>query len=157
MSTTPAALLAELNRLQRENENLRRRVLHQKTERDKQRIARIIDRAHLDALGLVTIHIAGGSINRNVSPLPQRRWCYAAALLRFANLAAPKRDLALKSIEQHALINKLDQAVSLAKLHPPRYLSLLPDYNGSSLQKIAGNVAALDAKHRIGRVPDPVQ
>lgn len=151
MSTTPAAFLAELNRLQRENEKLRRRVIKDKAERQKMRIARIIDRAHLDALGLITIHIAGGSINRHVSPLPQRRWCYAAALLRFAGLATPKRDLTLKPADQHAIINKLDQAVHLARLHPPRYLSLVPDYNGSSLQKIAENVAALETSHIIQR------
>ena len=144
MTTTPAALLAELTRLRRENENLRRRVAQQEVERQKMRIVRIIDRAHLDALGLVTVYIGGGSINRHLSPLPQRRWCYAAALLRFAGLTGRKRDLAIKTVDQHIVITNLDQAVHLAKVHPVRFLSLVPAYNGSSLQKLAENVAALE-------------
>lgn len=129
MSTTPAALLATMAQLQREVKLLRDRETRRKEERRQLRINRTIDRAHLDALALVTLHVGGGNVGREYACLPQRRWCYAAALLRLAGIASDQRDLSIKFENQDDLLAKLDYAAKLAKLHPSYYVTHLPPFN----------------------------
>ncbi len=129
MSTTPAGLLAQMTVLQREILQLRDRETRRKAERRQLRIARVIDRAHLDALALVTLHIGGGAVGREYSCLPQRRWAYAVALLRLAGVTSGGRDLRIEFTDEDDLLGKIDQATKLAKLHPARYTAHLPAFN----------------------------
>ena len=82
--STPAAILADLVRLQRETKALRDRLTRDREERRRLAVARIVDRAYLDALALVTVSVGGGAVGREYSPLPARRWRYAVALLELA-------------------------------------------------------------------------
>ena len=96
--STPAAILADLVRLQRETKALRDRLTRDREERRRLAVARIVDRAYLDALALVTVSVGGGAVGREYSPLPARRWRYAVALLELAGLTTGGRDLRLSLI-----------------------------------------------------------
>lgn len=127
--TTPAAVLAELARLQRETKALRDRETRRHEERRRMAIARVVDRAHLDALALVTVAMGGGLTGRTFAPLPQRRWAYAAGLLRMAGLADPGRDLHVRTDLSHAeILARLERAATAAQLAPRRYAAHLPAF-----------------------------
>lgn len=129
MSTTPAGLLSQMAVLQREILRLRDRETRRKSERRKLRIERVLDRAHLDALALITVHIGGGNVGRQYACLPQRRWAYAVALLRLAGLTGSGRDLRIEMDGDTDVCAKLDQATELAKRQPTQYASYLPAFN----------------------------
>jgi hypothetical protein len=125
--TTPATLLADLARLRRERDRLRNMATRRRAERHKLAVARLVDRAVLDALALATVHVGGGAVGRDYAPLPQRRWAYAVAMLRMSGLAAPGRDVCL--VLPHNLdhvVERLDAAATAAKVMPSRYLRHLP-------------------------------
>lgn len=129
MSTTPAGLLAQMLILQKEITLLRDRETRRKSERRKLRIERVIDRAHLDALALITIHVGGGNVGRQYACLPQRRWAYAVGMLRLARLTSSGRDLHIVMDGDTDVCAKLDQAAQLAKCHPSKYAANLPAFN----------------------------
>ncbi len=127
--TTPAALLNELARLQRESKRLRDLVTRQRQERRRLAIARIVERAQLDALVLITVAVGGGEVGRDYSPLPQRRWAYATGLLRMAGLTTGGRDLHVDTRRPHAeLVTRLHRAAQAAVCEPRRYVAELPPF-----------------------------
>lgn len=119
--TPAAALLAELAALRRQNAIQAKRLERAGVERNQQRIERMADKALLDAAALITLHVGGGDIARDVAPLPQRRWAHAIALLRLAGLAQGREvRLTLAQTPQETL-QRLERAATLAKTHPTRW------------------------------------
>lgn len=119
--TTPAALLAELATLRKQNRLQATRLQRAGESRRQERIERMVDAALLDALALVTLYVGGGEITRDVAPLPQRRWAHAVALLRLAGLAHGRTvTLRLAETPQETL-QRLQRAATLAKAHPARW------------------------------------
>ena len=118
--TAPAAVLAELATLRKQNAQQAARLARAGESRQAQRVERMVDRATLDALALVTVHVAGGDVSRDVAPLPQRRWAHAVALLRLAGLAHG-RTVSLQLAETpQATLDRLHKAAALAKAKPAR-------------------------------------
>ena len=126
--STPAAILADLVRLQRETKALRDRLTRDREERRRLAVARIVDRAYLDALALCTLAIGGGVVGREYSPLPQRRWRYAVALLELGGLTTGGRDLRIVDSAPEAMLTALERAAAEAKAHPHRFGAYLPDF-----------------------------
>ena len=131
--STPAAILADLVRLQRETKALRDRLTRDREERRRLAIGRIVDRAYLDALALCTLAIGGGAVGREYSPLPARRWRYAVALLELAGLTTGGRDLRIVDSAPEAMLTALERAAAEAKAHPHRFGAYLPDFARPSL------------------------
>jgi hypothetical protein len=131
--STPAAILADLVRLQRETKALRDRLTRDREERRRLAVARIVDRAYLDALALCTLAIGGGAVGREYSPLPARRWRYAVALLELGGLTSGGRDLRLDLVDPEEAMRRLTTAAAEAKAQPHRYGAHLPDFARPSL------------------------
>ncbi len=127
--TTPAAVLAELAMLRKQNALQAQRLQRMGVERKQQRVERMIDKALLDALALITVHVGGGCIDRDTAPLPQRRWAHAVALLRLAGLAHGRTvTLQLAQTPQETL-QRLERAATLAKAQPWQWAKHMPAYN----------------------------
>lgn len=127
--STPAALLAEMTALRKQNARQAKRLARVGMDRQSQRVERMVDRALLDALAIVTVHVGGGLVYRGVAPLPQRRWAHAIALLRLAGLANG-RTVTLRLAETpQATIDRLERAAALAKVQPARWAECMPNYN----------------------------
>ena len=126
--TTPAALLNELAILRRQNKRLADRLDTQKGARRQIVIERTIDRAFLDACALYTLAIGGADVGRQYSPLPQRRWAKAAALLRLAGLTDGGRYLHLRIVNPDDAMRRLTEAASEAKAAPRRLGAYLADF-----------------------------
>ena len=124
-SQVPAAIMAELVTLREERDRLARLLAERRGDRWAMRIERTIRLARTDALGLLTIAAGGGTIARDYSPLPQRRWAYAIALLRLAGIARG-RDARLRLGEPATLMKALDRAAEVAIGNPLRFGRLIP-------------------------------
>lgn len=135
--TTPAALLNDLARMQRETKALRDRLTRDRAERRKMAVCRIIDRAYLDALCLCTLAIGGAPAGRDYAPLSQRRWRYAVALLELGQLTTGGRDLRIVEADPEAMIARLERAAAAAKAQPHRYAAYLPDFARPALLRSA--------------------
>ena len=100
----------------------------QKGERRRIVVERTIDRAFLDACALYTLAIGGADVGRQYSPLPQRRWAKAAALLRLAGLTDGGRYLHLRIVNPDDAMRRLTEAASEAKAAPRRLGAYLADF-----------------------------
>ena len=129
VESTPAALLAEMAALRKQNARMAKRLDRTGADRQAQRIERMVDRALLDALALVTVHVGGGLVYRGVAPLPQRRWAHAVALLRLAGLANGRTVTLHLAETPQETIDRLQQAAALAKVQPARWAAHMPAYN----------------------------
>jgi hypothetical protein len=126
-NTTPSALLNDLAQTRRERNRWRDAATRRAAERRKAAQVRIIDRAFLDALALITVGIGGGHVGREYSPLPARRWRYAAALLRMARLTTGGRDLRLQLPPDPAdALAMLEEATCAARVMPGRFAREVP-------------------------------
>jgi hypothetical protein len=125
--TTPSALLSELVIARRERNRWRDAATRRAAERRHAAQVRIIDRAHLDALALVTVAVGGGHPGREYAPLPARRWRYAFALLRMARLTTGGRDLRLQ-LPAHPgdALAQLEEATRAARIMPARFAREVP-------------------------------
>ncbi|MGV0975793.1 MAG: hypothetical protein ACOYBO_07685 [Azonexus sp.] len=127
--STPTALLADLATLRKANNLQAQRIERIGEERRRASIGRLVDRATLDALALVTLHVGGGEVRRDVAPLGQRRWAHAVALLRFAGLAQGRYvRLQLLPTPQATLQAILDAAAA-ARRNPALWARYMPAYN----------------------------
>ena len=106
-----------------------------------------VTRAMLDAALLITIHVGGGCIDRDVAPLPQRRWNRATSLLRFAGLARGRRvELQLKPTPE-ATLKALQDATEAARRNPAQWAAYMPAYNrAAALQRPRAKVAAMETR-----------
>ena len=129
VESTPAALLAEMAALRKQNARMAKRLDRTGADRQVQRVERMVDRALLDALAIVTVHVGGGLVYRGVAPLPQRRWAHAVALLRLAGLANGRTVTLHLAETPQATIDRLERAAALAKEHPARWAEFMPAYN----------------------------
>ena len=129
VESTPAALLAEMAALRKQNARMAKRLDRTGADRQSQRVERMVDRSLLDALAIVTVHVGGGVVYRDVAPLPQRRWAHAVALLRLAGLAEGRTVRLTLAETPQATIDRLQQAAALAKVHPARWAAFMPTYN----------------------------
>lgn len=119
--TPPAALLAELAALRKQNALQATRLQRAGASRRQERIDRMADRATLDALALITLAVGGGDVGRTVAPLPQRRWAHAIALLRLAGLAHGRTVTLTLAETPQATLERVQRAATLAKAQPARW------------------------------------
>ena len=142
---TPPALLNELAALRRENTLQAARLARAGEDRRAAAVGAMCDRAFLDAALLITIHVGGGCIDRDVAPLPQRRWNRAISLLRFAGLARGRRvELQLLPTPE-ATLKALQDATEAARRNPAQWAAYMPAYNrAAALQRPRAKVAAME-------------
>ena len=142
---TPPAILNELAALRRENTLQAARLARAGEDRRAAAVGAMIDRAMLDAALLITIHVGGGCIDRDVAPLPQRRWNRATSLLRFAGLARGRRvELQLKPTPE-ATLKALQDATEAARRNPAQWAAHMSAYNrAAALQRPIAKVAAME-------------
>ena len=144
---TPPAILNELAALRRENTLQAARLARAGEDRRAAAVGAMCDRAFLDAALLIAIHVGGGCIDRDVAPLPQRRWNRATSLLRFAGLARGRRvELQLKPTPE-ATLKALQDATEAARRNPAQWAAHMPAYNrAAALQRPRAKVAAMETR-----------
>lgn len=119
-------LLNEIAVLRRERTVLVNRLARAGEARRAARTRRMIDRAFVDACTLLTLAIGGGDIARAVSPLTQRRWAHAVALLRLAGLARGRYTRLVIPAAHSATLERLQGAVRTAYKAPERWVQYMP-------------------------------
>ena len=144
---TPPAILNELAALRRENTLQAARLARAGEDRRAAAVGAMCDRAFLDAALLITIHVGGGCIDRDVAPLPQRRWNRAISLLRFAGLARGRRvELQLLPTPE-ATLKALQDATEAARRNPAQWAAHMSAYNrAAALQRPSAKVAAMETR-----------
>ena len=144
---TPAAVLNELAALRRENRLQAERLARAGEDRRAAAVGAMIDRATLDAALLITIHVGGGCIDRDVAPLPQRRWNRAISLLRFAGLARGRVVRLELQPTPEATLQALHNAAAAARRNPAQWAAHMSAYNrAAALQRPRAKVAALEVR-----------
>lgn len=124
---SPASLLVELAVVRAERNRLRDMATRRAEERKRLSVRRLVERAKLDAIGLITVHYAGGLVARWYAPISARRWQYAVALLRLAGLVRRGRDVRLiMPTHPNDALDALDRAVAAACATPGRLGALIP-------------------------------
>ena len=119
-------LLNQVAALQIANKRLQRQAQKLADERKRERAHALIDRAHVDAMQILTFWISGGAVQRDWLDMSNRRWSYAVALLRLAKLAQG-RYLALRLADHDQALTALAKARDKAYRSPEILLSRLPN------------------------------
>lgn len=124
--STPTAILNELALLRRERRILAERLARAGGERRQEQARRMVDRAFVDSLALVTVAVGGGDVARGVAPLTQRRWEHAAALLRLAGLAQGRYMRLRLPAAPDETMARLERAATTARRDPLRWVVHMP-------------------------------
>ena len=118
-------LLNQVAALQIANKRLQRQAQRQAEQRKREKAHALIDRAHVDAVQILTFWISGGAVQRDWLDMSNRRWSYAVALLRLAKLAQG-RYLALRLAGYEEALAALAKARDKAQRSPEILLGRLP-------------------------------